>query len=338
MLTIDGSIGEGGGQILRSSLALSMVTGTPFRIVKIRAGRAKPGLLRQHLTAVQAAAKISAAKIEGAGLGSQELTFRPDKVRAGEYQFAVGTAGSTTLVLQTVLPALMLAKGTSRLTLEGGTHNPHAPPVDFLTHAFLPVVQRMGPQFQIDLERYGFYPAGGGRFSIIIEPADRLTPLKLTERGEITSRLCEATVAGLPNHVAQRELDTISAGLNWPNEVFHIRRVAANPGVGNVVTISIATEHVCEVFTGFGQKGIRADAVAEKALDQAQQYLAANVPVGPYLADQLLLPFALAGGGCFTTIGLTPHSRTNIDVLHWFLDKTISTEQANKERWMVMFS
>src|SRR5262249_51835852 len=118
MLTIDGSQGEGGGQILRSALALSMVTGTPFRIVKIRSGRAKPGLLRQHLTAVQAAAKISAAKLEGAGLGSQDLIFWPDKIRSGEYHFAIGTAGSTTLVLQTILPALILATGTSRLTLE----------------------------------------------------------------------------------------------------------------------------------------------------------------------------------------------------------------------------
>src|SRR5688500_5627223 len=127
MITIDGSEGEGGGQILRTSLALSLVTGQPFRIVNIRAGRKKPGLLRQHLTAVQAAIAIGDAVADGAEIGSQELVFRPEGIRAGEYRFAVGTAGSTTLVLQTVLPALMLANGPSRVVLEGGTHNPFAP-------------------------------------------------------------------------------------------------------------------------------------------------------------------------------------------------------------------
>ena len=142
MITIDGSAGEGGGQILRTSLALSLISGRPFRIVNIRAGRKKPGLLRQHLTAVQAATQIGDAVSDGVEIGSTELVFRPEAVRAGEYRFSVGTAGSTTLVLQTVLPALILAGAPSILTLEGGTHNPMAPPFDFLVRTFLPLLAR----------------------------------------------------------------------------------------------------------------------------------------------------------------------------------------------------
>src|SRR5262249_21779317 len=148
MITIDGSFGEGGGQILRTSLALSLVTGQPFHIEKIRAGRKQPGLLRQHLTAVKAAAQISQAQVEGEKIGSTQLTFAPGSLMAGEYAFAVGTAGSATLVLQTILPALLRANAPSRLTLEGGTHNPFAPPFNFLTKAFLPLIRRMGARVE----------------------------------------------------------------------------------------------------------------------------------------------------------------------------------------------
>jgi len=165
MITIDGSQGEGGGQILRSSLALSLVTGKPFSMEKIRAGREKPGLLRQHLTAVKAAAEVSRAQVEGNSIGSKTLFFVPGEIKAGSYRWAVGTAGSATLVLQTVLPCLLTADKTSNLILEGGTHNPYAPPYDFLAQAFLPVVNRMGPKASCSLERPGFYPAGGGKFA-----------------------------------------------------------------------------------------------------------------------------------------------------------------------------
>src|SRR5262245_2007058 len=160
-ITIDGSAGEGGGQILRTALALSLVTARPFRIERIRAGRPKPGLLRQHLTAVQAAAKVGAARISGAEVGSLELTFEPTGLRGGAYDFAVGTAGSATLVLQTLLPALLRAREPSQLTIEGGTHNPYAPPFDFLARTFLPVLRRMGAAIEARLEAPGFYPAGG---------------------------------------------------------------------------------------------------------------------------------------------------------------------------------
>ena len=166
MLTIDGSVGEGGGQILRTALALALVTGTPFRIHAIRARRRKPGLLRQHLTAVNAAATVGGASTDGASLGSRELTFRPGRITPGEYRFAVGTAGSTGLVLQTVLPPLLLASGPSTVTVEGGTHNPGAPPFDFLARVFLPLLRRMGAHVEARLDRPGFYPAGGGQCTV----------------------------------------------------------------------------------------------------------------------------------------------------------------------------
>src|SRR5947207_15592691 len=164
MITIDGSQGEGGGQILRTSLALSLVTGQPFCMERIRVRRQKPGLLRQHLTAVEAAKTVGCAEVEGAEMNSQTLEFRPGPVTPGNYRFAVGTAGSATLVLQTVLPSLLTASGKSTLTLEGGTHNPLAPPFDFLVGSFMPLIRRMGATVELDLKAPGFFPAGGGRF------------------------------------------------------------------------------------------------------------------------------------------------------------------------------
>src|SRR5690242_7527890 len=194
MIIIDGSFGEGGGQILRTSLTLSLVTGKPLRIERIRAGRKSPGLLRQHLAAVNAAARVGYAEVEGASLGARELTFRPQTVAAGHYQFAVGTAGSATLVLQTVLPALLTADAPSTLVLEGGTHNPYAPPFDFLEKTFLPLLNRMGPRVEARLERHGFYPAGGGRFIVEITPAQQLGRFELDDRGAITGRRARALI------------------------------------------------------------------------------------------------------------------------------------------------
>jgi RNA 3'-terminal phosphate cyclase (ATP) len=222
LLTIDGSQGEGGGQILRSALALSLVTGRPFRIFHLRAGRARPGLLRQHLCAVRAAAEIGGAVVTGADLGSSELVFEPHTVRSGSYTFAVGSAGSATLVFQTVLPALMLAEETSTLELEGGTHNPAAPPYDFIARAFLPLLGQMGPRVSVTLERPGFYPAGGGRFVATIEPTLKLTPIDLEERGALLSRSASATVAALPRRIAERELARLAERLDWPRPAFHV--------------------------------------------------------------------------------------------------------------------
>lgn len=320
MITIDGSQGEGGGQVLRSSLALSLVTGQPFTISNIRAGRAKPGLMRQHLTAVNAAAEVGQATVTGAALRSTELTFSPGEVRPGEYHFAVGTAGSATLVLQTVLPALLCAAGPSSLRLEGGTHNPWAPPFDFLARTFLPLVNRMGPTVEATLVRPGFYPAGGGEFQVTVTPAARLTPIELLGRGETKRVKATASVAHLPLGIAKRELSVIGKkmGLQAPNLV--TQEIPDSCGPGNIVTIEVECQHLTEVFTGFGERQVRAESVADKACQQARRYLSKDVAAGEYLTDQLLIPLALAGGGAFRTLGLSRHAETNIEVIKAFLD------------------
>lgn len=325
MIEIDGSQGEGGGQILRTSLALSLVTGQACFIHKLRAGRRKPGLLRQHLTAAEAAMKIGNATAEGAILGSQELAFRPGKVSAGDYQFSVGTAGSATLVLQTILPALILGHQRSTLMLEGGTHNPLAPPFDFLERAFLPLLNRMGPNVSAKLLRAGFYPAGGGRFSVTIDPAARLRPFDLLARGENKSRKARAMVANLPRNVGDRELKIVSEKLGWARECLCVEEVASS-GPGNVLMLEIESEHVTEVFTGFGERGVRAESIAESAVAEAREYLANGAPVGEHLADQLLIPMALAGGGAFVASKVSRHTETNMAVIQQFLPVRFKVE------------
>ena len=337
MITIDGSKGEGGGQILRTSLALSLVTCRAFRIRNIRAGRRKPGLMRQHLTAVKAAAEVGGAEVRGNSIGSQDLTFAPQAIRHGQYHFAVGTAGSATLVLQTVLPALLLGSADqhSELVLEGGTHNPFAPPFDFLERAFLPLVGRMGPRVEARLERPGFYPAGGGKFTVSIEPAPCLTRLDLPERGEIRRRLAEARVSRIPISIAEREIGILRGKLPWPPECFQARAIRNSRGPGNVLVIEIESEHVTEVFTGFGKKGVPSEEVVGEALREVREYLAADVPVGAHLADQLLIPMALAGGGMFRTLAPSRHTMTNIEVIQQFLDVKISAQRGEKGDWEI---
>jgi RNA 3'-terminal phosphate cyclase (ATP) len=332
---IDGSIGEGGGQIVRSALALSLVTGKPCTLTDIRAGRKKPGLLRQHLTALKAAAEVGSATVEGAQLGSRELSFRPGPVRSGSYRFSVGTAGSTTLVLQTVLPALLTADDPSEVVLEGGTHNPWAPPFDFLNRVLLPILERMGPRVRAKLERPGFYPAGGGLFRVEVEPAARLSRIELLERGEITARRALAKVCNLPRRIANRELATVGKGLSWTEDCLQAEQVRGAIGPGNVLTIEIESENVTELFTGFGRRGATAEQVAEGVVEEVREYLASGAPVGPYLADQLLVPFAIAGGGAYRTVRPTRHTLTNVEIVRKFLDVDIAVDKEHRAVWTI---
>jgi RNA 3'-terminal phosphate cyclase (ATP) len=326
MIEIDGSEGEGGGQILRSSLSLAICTQQPFRIANIRANREKPGLMRQHLTAVKAAAEICAGELDGAELGSRALTFRPGRLSAGDYSFAIGTAGSCTLVFQTVLPALLTAGEESRVRITGGTHNRASPPFDFLARSFLPLLGRMGANVQLDLTSYGFFPRGGGEIRARIAPGKRLAAIHLPERGAWVRGYAEAYVSAIPIHVGQRELEVIGRTLTWPQEQLLLRGLPNDVGPGNAVTITLEYEHVTEVFTGFGEKGLRAESVAEHAAGAARSYLAAVAPVGEHLADQLLLPMALGEGGSFVTASATPHLRSNIAVIERFTGRRIGIE------------
>jgi len=327
MITIDGSRGEGGGQILRTSLALSTATGTPVKITNVRAGRKKPGLLRQHLTALSAAREISGAKVSGAELRSTEFTFAPGDVRPGEYRFAVGTAGSACLVLQTVLPPLLFADGPSALTLEGGTHNPWAPTFDFLERTFLPQLEKMGVKTSAELTRYGFYPAGGGRFKIEVSPVGALSPLTLLDRGASLGHRAESTVAHIPTGIAERELKVVAKKLGWGASDLEVNEVKNSPGPGNALMLEARYENVTEVVTGFGQRTVSAEKVANTAVDELRRYLRTRAPVGRHLADQLLLPMALAGKGEFRTLPLTRHAETNIEVIAEFLPVPIEVTE-----------
>lgn len=331
MIEIDGSKGEGGGQILRSALSLAICTQQSFRIRNIRANRDMPGLLRQHLTAVNAAADIANATVTGAELRSSSVTFRPSTVRAGEYSFAIGTAGSCTLVLQTVLPPLLTAGAPSTVSISGGTHNMSAPPFDFLQRAFMPLIERMGPQVQLDLLGYGFHPRGGGSIRMEVTPCAKLVPLHLHERGSRVSAFAEAYVAGLPLHVAHRELNVVGRTLNWSMDHLHVRSLPSDVGPGNSLTITVAHEHITEVFTGFGERSVRAEAVADPPSLQARAYLDAEAPVGEYLADQLLLPMALSGKGSFLTTTVSEHLRTNALVIEQFTGRHVRYEPVGEE-------
>ncbi|HEX8456595.1 MAG TPA: RNA 3'-terminal phosphate cyclase [Pyrinomonadaceae bacterium] len=338
MITIDGSRGEGGGQIIRTSLALSLITGKPFRIYNVRARRERPGLQRQHLTAVRAAATVGGAQVEGASVGATEFSFHPGQVVPGDYTFPIGTAGSTLLVFQTVLPPLMLAGAPSTLTFEGGTHNVHAPPYEFIVKTFLPLVGRMGAGVRLELERYGFYPPGGGRITARIEPAARLAPLELHARGRISARRARALVVKLPPSVGERELTVVAEQLGWGEEACDELRVETSQNAhspGNVLTLEIESEHLTEVFTGIGERSVRAETVAERAAAEARAYLDTDAPVGEHLADQLLIPLALAGGGAYTTGRPTLHTTTNIEVIKLFLDVRITTEQTGANVWKI---
>jgi RNA 3'-terminal phosphate cyclase (ATP) len=318
VLSIDGSHGEGGGQILRSALALSLVTGMPFRIEKIRSSRKKPGLLRQHLAAVRAARTIGGASSEEPALGATELEFRPSRVSAGEHRFAVGSAGSACLVLQTILPPLLLADGPSTLTIEGGTHNPTAPTWDYLARVFFPLIERMGPRVRTALERHGFYPAGGGRLRVEIEPVAALRGFELCERGAQKSLRARALLANLSREIGEREIDLVSRKLpafRGHGEVVQVE----SAGPGNALSLEVEYERVTEMFTAFGQRGLRAEVVAERAVREAREYLAHDAPVGPHLADQLVLPLLLAGEGEIRTAPLTRHAHTNLDIVQRFV-------------------
>ena len=324
ILSISGE--SGGGQLLRSSLSLALVTGRAFRMTNIRGKRPKPGLMRQHLTCVKAAAEVCSAEVEGAEMGSTELVFQPGKVTAGDYSFAIGSGGSTTLVLQTLLPALLHADAASTLRIEGGTHNPMAPPFEFIEQCFLPVIQSMGVDATVTLERAGFMQAGGGVLKAEIWPIRKWKKLKLTERGEPAETFGRVLHAHLAREIAEREIVTASKLLEWPANHIDLRYANDSTGPGNAILLGARFANVCEISTGIAQFGKSAEAVATAAAKGLRGYLASTAPVGVHLADQLLLPMALAGGGEFHTLSITDHTRTNMALIEQFLPVKFSVE------------
>jgi RNA 3'-terminal phosphate cyclase (ATP) len=323
---IDGSLGEGGGQVVRTALALAVITGRKLRLRNIRAGRGNPGLQRQHLACVEAAAELCDGSIKAIGggalaPGATTLEFAPAASWASELSIDIGTAGSTTLVVQTlIVPALVASDRPLRAVITGGTHNPLAPPFEFLDRVFVPQLRAMGADVTVTLERHGMMPEGNGRIVLETRPST-LRPIALVETGAVVARRATAIVAKLPRHVADRELAVACDRLREPTcAVVEL----PDDGPHNVFMVEAElASGVRELTTSHGRKGYPAELVARDALDDLVDYLEAGVPVGDYLADQLLLPMAVAGGGRFRTTELSPHATTNIATIGAFLDVPI---------------
>ena len=326
IVVIDGSYGEGGGQVLRTSLSLSCLLKRPIVIEKIRAGRKNPGLQPQHLTSVKASAEITRAKVEGAFLGSERLLFEPETLLGGEYSFDVaekkGSAGSVGLVLQTILPLLSIAKEPSRVKIKGGTHTEWSPPFHYIQEVFLLNLSKMGLSALLSLERWGFYPLGGGEIKIEVEPVKNLSGREW-KRGELKRIKGISAVANLPRSIAERQRD--QALLQLRNEGFEgeIEIVEAEAkGKGTFLFLDVEYEGLKCGFSSLGERGKPAEKVADETINSFLSHHRTESALDPNMADQILLYSVLAEGRThFTTSQITNHLITNLWVIHQFLPK-----------------
>jgi len=329
-VTIDGSYGEGGGQILRSSLALSALTGKPLRIFNIRAGRKNPGLRPQHLTAVKAAAAICEAKVDGAKVNSTELNFEPTNLKGGSFVVDVSadqpSAGSGTLVFQTVFPALLFAQQPSSVrVVRCGTHVPFSPPYDYIATVFLPMVQRIGAEGELMLVKAGWFPRGGGELVASIKPTNGpLRAINLTERGNLKRVWVLSALSNLKRSIAVRQANQavnrlLGMGFRQSEIEVEIRELPS-PSTGTILFIAAEFENTIAGFSSLGELGKPAEKVADEAVDEFAQYWRTDAPVDKHLADQLVLFMALAEGkSVIKTSALTQHTLTHIWVVEQFL-------------------
>jgi RNA 3'-terminal phosphate cyclase (ATP) len=342
MIYVDGSMGEGGGQVLRTALALALLTGKPFRIEDIRAGRPKPGLAAQHLKSVEAAAAVGQTRVEGATKGAAALTFAPEGIRPGAYRFDVGTAGATSLVLQTVAIPLALAPGESLLTITGGTHVPCSPSFHYLREQWVPALRGLGFRLEVDLVRPGFYPRGGGEIGARLGPAaGPPAALRAMAPGRLLRVKGTSAAARLDPCTAERQArrarERLSA-LGVPVEVETARVDAPSPGTFLFLDALFERGRFCA--TGLGERGKPAERVADEAVAEVEAFLGSGAAIDPHLADQLLLPLTLAPGDSeFTTARVTRHLTTNAAVFRLFLPKVgieIEGEEGSPGRVVVL--
>jgi RNA 3'-terminal phosphate cyclase (ATP) len=333
-VSIDGSTGEGGGQILRTSLALSCITGRSLHIENIRAARRNAGLAKQHLICVQAACQICNGKCHGAVLRSKVLDFQPAPVQSGDFYFDIGSAGSASLVIQTLLPALFLADIPSTVTVTGGTHNPLAPPFDFLSETFLPAVEAAGFHGSCKLVKHGFFPAGGGKITFNIRPWQKNThkTIDFCEPADKPQIFARIYTAKLPENIARRQHELLlQSKLDFKN-IEHIE-ITDSDGPGNCVMIRLCSSPPLArttVFTAFGQRGKPSHKVISEVVDLAKDFLTSGAAVDCFLADQLLIYMAIAKAGCYTTNELTAHLTTNMEIIKKFLDVNFCVDKQNE--------
>ncbi len=343
MIEIDGSYGEGGGQILRTALSLSCLFKRPFKIFNIRKGRKKPGLMPQHLTAVRAAQLVSNAEVKGDYKGSTELIFLPNEVKAGDYFFDIGTAGSTSLVLQTLIPSLMLStkaqhstslqyrgneieKPQSTVTLKGGTHVPFSPSFDYLQEIFSFFLEKIGIKIRLNIDSYGFYPKGGGKVRAEIYSVKEIKPLKAVDRGEILKIEGYSAVGNLPLSIAERQknafLETLNEAIKQLKIPTDIKVLSVNTqGEGTYIFIKTDTENVRAGFTSLGERGKRAETVGKEVAQDLQKYYFTGAALDPHIADQIVLYLSLSKQeSIFTTSCITQHLITNLWTIKLFHD------------------
>lgn len=326
MIELDGAEGEGGGQILRTSLALSLVTGQGFHLRNLRAGRSKPGLHPQHLASVNAAAEIGQAKTRGASLNSTDLVFEPGEVRPGDYHFRVGTAGATALVLQTIYVPLALASAASTVKIEGGTHVRAAPCYHFLETTWAAYLCHVGLHVRLKMHRPGFYPRGGGLIEATILPWTERSPLNLDRLDQAERIRAFSAVAGLPVHVQRRQAERMSERLAPLKVDVTMREERWDGGPGSVAGIELLTAPAPTLFVGLGERGKPSERVADEAVDQVLAFLAAEpLGVDEHSADQLVLPLALVPEPSrFAVANVSSHLLTNIAVIRRFVEREIT--------------
>jgi RNA 3'-terminal phosphate cyclase (ATP) len=334
MIELDGSMGEGGGQVLRSSLALSLLTGLPFHLTNVRARRAKPGLQPQHLMSVRAAAQVGNATLRGASLGSGDLVFEPGEVVAGKYNFNIGTAGATSLVLHTVyLPLALRGNGPSELTFQGGTHVSHSPCYHFLETTWVAYLERFGLRIGLKMRRPGFYPRGGGIVEATVPAVPQLIGYKPGDRGTVKRATGFGAVAALDQGIARRMVRRATYRLREAGLEVALREESWDGGPGAVLAVALETGGPTPLFFGIGARGKPAEAVADEAVDQALTYLSAGPAlVDEHSADQIVLPLVLAPDRSeFGVARVTAHLQTNIEVIGRFVDREIVLEGAEGE-------
>lgn len=332
MIEIDGSLGEGGGQVLRTALSLSCLFQKPFRIFNIRKSRKKPGLMPQHLTCVRAAQLLSHATVNGDHTGSVELEFTPGSVQGGNFLFDIGTAGSTALVLQTLIPALAFAKEKSVVTLKGGTHVPFSPSYDYVKEVFLPFLERLGIRIDLSIESYGFYPKGGGKITAELMPSTAVKSLRAAERGRVLDLAGYSGVGNLPLSIAERQrnalMEKLQSGIRGLESLVHLELInATTPGQGTFVFLKAETEDSLAGFTSLGERGKRAELVGEEAAVDFLEYYGTNAALDPFLADQIVLYLSLSKEeSVFTASRITEHLTTNLRVISLFHNFRYSVE------------
>ncbi|MCU0703332.1 MAG: RNA 3'-terminal phosphate cyclase [Fimbriiglobus sp.] len=328
MIEIDGSEGEGGGQILRSALALSVITGQPFKLINIRARRSKPGLAPQHLACVKAAGNIASALYKGGQIGSAVLYFEPGTCKAGTYFFGVNTAGATALILHSVyLPLALCGRGESTLTITGGTHVAHAPCYHFLETTWAAYLRRMGIEVELEMAKPGFYPRGGGELRATIRPCAAVRPLNLTTCPELTTAGGFAAVADLPASISKTMSRRMAHQLKKMNVESHLPQEEWANGPAAVAAVLFRQAPVPPLFFALGERGKPAEVVADEATEQAIDFKKSGCPVDPHSADQIVLPLAFAAGPSeFRVSEVTQHLLTNIDTIRRFVDRPISCD------------